>query len=545
MSGPAYASVHALDALSEAIEKNEAAEKKHEVALKKHADAHEEAGKKEKEHESILKQFSSSLIPEIALGELAAEGIKKLAESFYELGEAAVDFGIEGVKFAIESAEFKENMILAFDVVSRTADEGEKTYAAIEGMAAEHHLDIAKTLAAAKELALTGLENEQILSDSVEAQGALQRAGLDAGAEKLRRLIEQSEAAGHLVLPKKLGGLGFSKDDLAKNLGESVAELDAGLKAMTISADKGIAAIDATILGGNVGKLAAKKFDLTDVATDWHNIWRQLTEDVDAGPLTNALRDFVSQFSEGKPAFGALKDEIVHDVNRIIEVIGDVTNHATLFALKAELSFLLVELAIQPLTNEFERLGGTHDVIHALGSAIKFAADHMLRLAEGTATVLGTLSAVGAVGGHVGGIHTGESFVQGLVTSLYAGIPGVHAAGHDLSAAAHEGAKTGIDAHSPSRKAFGLGEDYGEGYAMGGEASRDRVAAAMGDMAMPDLPPASPAGGNSSSSRTMTVTIEAGAIVVHGAGESAHEMAEITLEQFADVMRRSVQELGG
>jgi hypothetical protein len=43
----------------------------------------------------------------------------------------------------------------------------------------------------------------------------------------------------------------------------------------------------------------------------------------------------------------------------------------------------------------------------------------------------------------------------------------------------------------------------------------------------------------------MTVTIEAGAIVVHGAGESAHEMAEITLEQFADVMRRSVQELGG
>ena len=536
MSGPAHHEAEALGELDAALAKNE-------KALKAHSAAHEEAGKKEKEHAGFLSQFKESLVPEIALGELAAEGIKKLGETVVELGEKFVEAGIEGVKFALESAEFKENMILAFDVVSRTAEEGEKTYAAIEGIANAQHLDIGKALGLARELALSGVENEQIISETVEAQGALQRVGLEAGAEKLRRIVEQSEAVGHLVLPKKLAGVGFNVDELAKALHESPTQLAADLKAGNVEVEKGIRAIDSTILSGNVGQLAARKFDLTDVATDWHNIWRQLTEDVNAGPLTSALKDFISNFSEGKPAFASLKDEIVHDVNRIIEVLGDIVAHGTNFALKMELSFLLVKLAVQPLTNEFERITGTHSVWDLLGESIMFAANHMVRLANSTAEVVHVLAAVGAVGGDVGGTHTGESFVQGLVNSLHAGIPNVGAAGHDLAAAAHEGAKTGIDAHSPSRKAFALGEDYWEGYTLGGEASRDRVAAAMGDMAMPDPSPSPPAG--RSSSRVVNVTVEAGAIVINGEAQEAHETATITLEQLADVVGRAVLELGG
>jgi hypothetical protein len=543
MSGPSHHAAESLGDLTHALEKNE-------KALKKHGEVEHSTGEG-------LKMLGGKVIPGLtssleemgealtaASGPLAAiiiaievlEGIKEVAEKVFDIGE-------EFVKTSLEAAEFKEATVAAFEVVGDAGQEvAEETYANIEKIANSHHLALDTAMKSARELALSGVEDEGILASSVAAIGDLHRVGLEEGASKVRKLIEESEAAGHLVLPKKLRGAGFTLDDLAERLGYPKGT---DLKKLKIDTQTGIQAIDDLIEGGNVGKLAAKKFDLTDVATSWDNIWKELKEDVNAGPLTAAFKDFVGNFSEGKPAFASLKDEIVHDVNRIIEVLADVVSHSTNFALKAELSFLLIKLAIQPLTNEFERMGGTHDVIHALGNAIKFAADHMLRLAEGTATVLGTLSAVGAVGGHVGGTHTGESFVQGLVMSLYAGIPTVHAAGHDLSAAAHEGAKTGIDAHSPSRKAFGLGEDYGEGYAMGGEASRDRVAAAMGDMAMPDLPPASPAGGGSSSSRSVNITIEAGAIVVQGGGESTHEMAEITLEQLADVVARAVEELGG
>ena len=67
---------------------------------------------------------------------------------------------------------------------------------------------------------------------------------MNAGAEKLKRLVEQSEAAGHLILPKKLGGIGFDMSGLAKSLGETPAQLKADLAAGKIEVDKGIAAID-------------------------------------------------------------------------------------------------------------------------------------------------------------------------------------------------------------------------------------------------------------------------------------------------------------
>ena len=540
MSGPAHHEAEALGELSEALGKSE-------KALKKHEQAEHSTGEG-------LKMLGSKVIPGLtssleemgealtaASGPLAAIIIAiEVLEVFKEAGEKVFELGEEFVKTSLEAAEFKENTVAAFEVVGDAGQEvAEETYSNIEHIANAHHLALDTAMRLARELALSGVENEAILESSVAALGDLQRAGLDEGAAKLQHLIEESESAGHLVLPKKLRGLGFTQDELAAKLGYPSGT---DLKKIHVDTETGIRAINDLIENGNVGKLAAKKFDLTDVATSWSNIWKELKEDVNAGPLTAAFRDFIDNFSQGKPAFASLKDEIVHDVNRIIEVLGDVVAHTTNFALKAELSFLLIKLAVQPLTNEFERLGGTTDVMHLLGEAIMFAANHMVRLANSTAEIVHVLSEVGAVGGHVGGVHTGESFVQGLAASLYAGIPGIHAAGHDLATAAHEGAKTGIDAHSPSRKAFALGEDYGEGYAMGGEASRDRVAAAMGEMAMPDLPPAPPGGG--SSSRSLSITIEAGAIVIEGAGKDAEEIAQITLEQLSDVLERANLELG-
>jgi hypothetical protein len=86
MSGPAHHEVAALGELEHAIGKTE-------KALGGLASAHEHAGKMSGEAKGFLKEFTGSLVPEIAIGEVAAEGIIKLGESFAELGEKIVDFG--------------------------------------------------------------------------------------------------------------------------------------------------------------------------------------------------------------------------------------------------------------------------------------------------------------------------------------------------------------------------------------------------------------------------------------------------------------------
>jgi len=544
MSGPAHHEVAALGELEHAIGKTE-------KALGGLASAHEHAGKMSGEAKGFLKEFTGSLVPEIAIGEVAAEGIIKLGESFAELGEKIVDFGIEGVKFSLEAAEFKENMVEAFTIVSGTAEEGEATYAAIERMSVASHLNVGKSASLAKELALSGLENVGALESTVSAIGALQRTGLDAGAEKLKHLIEQSEAAGHLILPKKLGAVGFNMHDLAKGLGETPEALKKDLAAGKISVERGIAAIDDAINHGKVGQLAAKKFDLTDVATDWANVWKRLTEDVDAGPLTGALRNFVGIFDEGAASGRGMKDEIVSDVNTIIRWLGTGVQDVETFALEIELGFLKGKNAARPLLNEIETLGLQTPTLETLGTDVQWLAEELTKGAISAGALVAALiriqqflPSVGAEALHTGGYTSAESFVGGIADGMTGGKGQIVDAVAELGAAAVEALRKVWDSHSPSRVAFAIGEGIPEGMALGADSGADRAAAAVGDaLSPPDF-----SGGDAPKvgARSMTVTIEAGAIVVHGVGgESAHEMAELTLEQLTDVLRRAVQELGG
>jgi hypothetical protein len=539
MSGPAHAEVAALGELDSALAKSE-------KSLHSHAAATENAGRMSGEAKGFMKEFTGSLVPEIALGEAAAEGLKKLGEGFVELGEKIFDFAKEGVEFALESAEFKENMTEAFAVVSGTAEKGEETYSAIEKMAAAHHLDIGKSLGAAKELALSGVENERILSDTVQAQGALQRVGLEAGAEKLRRLVEQSEAAGHLILPKKLGAIGFNMADLAKGLHETPAELARDLKAGKIEVDRGIAAIDAAILGGNVGQLAARKFDLTDVATSWHNIWRQLVEDVDAGPLTSALRNFVDNFTEGSGAAGGMKDEIVKDVNAIVRVLGELVSDATTLFLKLELGFYEGKIAATPMIAEIHKLGLEGPNLHDIGDSAEHIAKAMVVVASATALAVGWIIKLEELKDPVkiGGHEIGVGFVGGLVDGLTGGKFQVVKEVEGLGMAALDALRRVWQSHSPSRVAFDIGFGVGEGMGLGAEASSDRAARGVSDaLSPPDFRGASSSAGPS----TRNVTIAAGAVQIHIAGSSVdvEAMREVVENALNDAIDRVNLELGG
>lgn len=541
MSGPAHHEAAALGELEKAVEKADA-------SLHKLGEAHEHAGKSHEKGEGLVKSFTSSLIPEIAAGELAAEGIKKLGGALLELGEKVIDFGVEGVEYALESAEFKENMIQAFEVVSQSAEEGEKTYEAIEKMASAHHLDIGKTLAAAKELALSGVENEQIVSDSVQAIGALQRVGLDSGAEKLRRLIEQSEAAGHLILPKKLAGAGFTQEELAEKLG---LPKGSDLKKLKIDTDKGIAAIDALINEGNVGKLAAKKFDLTDVATDWRNVWKQLTEDVDAGPLTSALKNFVSIFDEGSASGKVMKDEITSDINAIIAFLGPVVDDVEILVLRMVLGFQNGQHAAKPLVDDIKAMGLEGPDIASLGHDVEIFVAGLVHAAAEIAWVIAEWQ-------HLGGEHekaakeakngapwaaAAQSWIDGILGVLTGGgYVALESATSHLAQGAVDAFRNVWKTHSPSEVSADIASDIVAGYVVEMRGSTTKTGEAVAQAFAPTQTGSAPALGGGSRS----YTIAPGAVVIHVESHaSASELQSIVENALTDVLERTSLELGG
>lgn len=546
MSGPEHAVQGALEGVEHAALKAD-----HAVAHL--GQTHESTGKHAKEHEGFLDEFTKSLVPQIALGELAAEGLKKLGEGFLELGEKIVDFAAEGVEFALEAAEFRENMVLAFNVVSQTADEGEKTYDAIEKMAVANHQGIQKALGLARELSLAGIENEQRVSNVVQATGELQRVGLEGAAEKLRRVVEQSESLGHFALPKKLGA-GFNLDslvaDLSKTLGKTPAIIRQELKAGKIAADVGIDALTRSITNGKVGELAAKKFDLKDVVTDWHNAWQQLVESVDAGPLTSALRNFVGIFSDGTNSSAALKDELVSDVNAIIKWLGAGIDAATTFGLRLELGFLQGKLAAKPLLDEMARVGIITPSISELGQEIQVIAKWLTVAGVAGAFLVTEIQAIqgwlgkqGAGALHAGGHESAGGFVEGIAAGLLDGRGVVGAAATDLGNAAIAKLRAVWQSHSPSMVAFDIGQGVGEGMALGATSSSDKAANAVGAaLSPPDFSGHSGMGGGH-----RNVTIAAGAVhvEVHGAAANAEEIGAIVEEKLADVIERVNLELGG
>jgi hypothetical protein len=536
MSAPAAHEVHALGELDAALAKNE-------KALHSHAAAHDAAGHAAEHNEGFLDSFKDGLVGQIAVGELAAEGLKKLGEAFVEVGEKLVEFVEKGIEFALEAAEFKENMVLAFDVVSQTADEGERTYEAISNIAEAQHLDIRHALSLARELALSGVENEQLISDTVSAQGALQRVGLEAGAKQLRRIVEQSEAIGHLVLPKKLGAVGFKVDDIARAFHETPAQFAKDLKAGKIETERGIQAINAAILGGNVGRLAAQKYDLTDVVTDWHNAWLKIAKDVDSGPLTGALRNFVDIFSQGEVSGQGLKEEITKDVNAIIRVLGHLVSEAETVFLKLELGFYEGKVAAIPLTEQIHKLGLEGPSLASIGDSAREIAKDMVIAGSAIALVAGyiikmqQLSEPAKVSGH----EIGTGFVGGLLDALTGGKFGVVKAIVGLGEAAVDALRGVWKSHSPSEVAYDIGMGIPEGMAIGADAGSDRAARAVGHALAPDL---STGGSSLSTSRTVsigniTVTVQA----PHGS--NADEIAAIVEEKLVDVIDRINMELGG
>lgn len=285
----------------------------------------EEAGKKHHEAHGFLEEFSKSLIPQIALGELAAEGLKKLGEAV-----------LEGVHFAVEAAEFKENMVDAYGVIQGGVEEGERTFRKIDELAKGLHMPTEKAHELAQSLMLQGLTNQKELTGAIEAVSNLQRVGMAAGAEHVKSAIERSLATGHFEITSKLlKGTGTNIDAvydlLAQRLHVSSDKIKEEMKDGKISVDDGISAITDAINGSSIAELAHKKFTITDALTDIKNSVRGLFQEADAGPLVDAFRDVAKAIepgTEGAETFRAVLNDTISVAAGLVDAIASVAKAA-------------------------------------------------------------------------------------------------------------------------------------------------------------------------------------------------------------------------
>jgi hypothetical protein len=512
VSAPANAEVAALDRMRGAFERFN-------IAADKGAAANEHAGRSAHESEGFFKGFATSLVGQVAAAELAAEAIKKLGEAV-----------LEAANFAVEVAEFRENAVMAYEAVTGTAEEGERTFAAIDRLATTIRIPAEQAHHLAQSLMVQGLENQEQLTSAISAIGALQRTGMEQGAEKLQRIIETSLATGHLEVNKRmLRGTGLNVDDLYSDLGKRLhmgrAQVAAELKAGKIDAEVGIASITEAINHGKIGEIAAKKFDIGDALTVFKNEMRAIFQDVDVGPLKQALYDFVSIFSQGSTTGKDFHDVVTGAINGVARAVSGAIESVLLFGLKLQLVGLQAYIDLFPVLDVFVRV-------------VRFAYDADRAVFK----FLGSLGGVGpAIAAAFGPLGLAADAAIRLGSAL------VHRAEGSAATGARPTEETGapVVQREPAHAIGGMVHEPPPGEAF--------AAVSPGEMILPanfQLPALNfaaardrePANANAGARVEFTWT---GDVVVHGGGGDAEQVRQAVTTALTDQLEQLRLELGG
>lgn len=538
MSGPLREMSANLKGLTSVMKENVDVASKTGKAHDKMGESAKHSGKLAHEAKEQWHEFSKSLIPDIAAGELVAEGVKKALETVYE-----------GLKFAIEASEFRENMTEAYSVIYDSAELGQKVYAELTALGKAVHLPTEQAHQMGAELMAQGLRNQKVLLNSIQAITALHRVGLDQGAEKFRMLIERSLAQGtRFQLPKEaraLAGTGLKQEDifaqLAKQLHKSIPQVKVLLAQGRIATGEGIEAMANLVNLGKIGEIAMKKETLTDTLTDLRNEVRSVFENVNTKPIIEAfknLTDSIKPGTESGEKFRDTMDGIVVVLSKVVAGLGAAGKAFDAIKGSAEWLGNIIYRPGGPLGEIKEETPGLAPTTDAQKAQIeafnKHAADvRALREAELDKSKEFDARWSGA------SKDAGRNMGAGIASGLRESIADIKAAGYEAGKAAVDGARKAADAHSPSRKMQALGGDMTEGFAMGLDAGMDRAGDALNLMVQP--PALAPANGNGGG-RTVHVTV--GDLHVHS-GANAQDIIPLIESQLTDVLERAALEAGG
>jgi len=387
-----------------------------------------------------------------------------------------------------------------------------------------------------------------------------------------------------------IGGLtGQVVTEAAKRMGLSTEQFAAQMKAGTLDAGKFGDALQDAVTEKGKGPLEALMGSLSVMVSTFKDSISLLFKGMDIKPFTDALQAFFDIFDQSSQSGQAMHAGIVVVMNEIFSIMGKVIDIAETVALELVILGLKGYIALKPVINAFKWLvsgtEGADATLAALaGGGLALAAIGIWALIPPMWALVTSLAAA-AVASFVAalpfliivaavallalgiyelvkhwdevsgffqmmgtaikewalsGLEAAENFVSGLIDGITGGISRAIDAVKNMGGAMKDELKSILGIHSPSKVMFDVGTNVSDGFAMGvADGSRgvaraaDEVASAANDNMIPagsysssssstSVRP-SAAGGTSSS---ITVTVEPGAIVIHGDGRGSVELTE-------------------
>ena len=492
---------------------------------------------------------------------------------------------------AIKFTQEKDAMRATFDAF--TDGGGQKLLDELEDLAGALPFTADKVNAWGKSLLAAGIQGDALKTSikAIAASAAIMQDGTGAAAEALIKRFAMAAETGDKItlnarIQKQLASAGVLAEDLAKALGVPVSKLSS----LTIAADKlgdamknalinkGGKALD--VLGQTWGSISAKlKEGFEDAFEDLGDL---------VGPFMHELQSLASEFYAGGIAGGTFKDMIKGLLTPAFEVARRSIRALHIAFLQVEIGFLKAKIAVKPLTSALDDLGVSTGVVNVAmyligGTAIVLAvvfgilavavllaaspfivfgvavylaytgikkliaflgeaSDHMDNMkgaitgwADSIVQTINGLAAraPGALMGFVtSALSAGANFVLGLVQALMTGQGPVADAAKALALSAKNAVFGALGIASPSRVMLKAGRHTAEGFALGVEAGTDDVEAAAQGTADAATTGASSGGGGrggAGGAVALTVKVEAGAVVINGAGGNVLELTEEAL----------------
>lgn len=494
------------------------------------------------------------------------------------LGGALAAALVAGASLSVEAAKFKKDTTAALKSALGTEAAAASTFREIRKISDEIGITEAKAQKLGLSLLDAGVARND-LGDAIKSIALLEKVRGEQAAGKIEELIKKSAAAGSFKFDEgALEGSGLKKADvlgeLAKRLKKDTATIEAELKAGTIKAADGIAAVNsalATKLGGSAGLMG-----LEDAVGKFKEKISRLFEDVDTGPFFELVSDIAALFDEASISGTALKFLATEIFSGLFRVARAVFPYIKVAILELVIIALKLYIAAKPIVATIKELFGVASEGDALAkmvrtivgllagvaitvtflvglflawnAAIAFGFGYLLtKLAEADAAIRNGLGAAFQWLKSLLSTEAGGGIAAALIDGLVAGLTGGGSRVIQALVAVGRGAIAGVKGvlgiASPSKVMQEMGGYTAEGFAMGVEDGTADTRGALEAAVSPStLAPAAPA---ASSGGGAQVVFAEGSIVIHAGGASAGELVEMLAAHLADKLEEILMQGGG
>lgn len=509
---------------------------------------------------------------------MAAAGVAIAA-----VGVAAVALGAaliySAAKFAIFSSEAKQASLSTWDALGGGLIVG----AEVDDMLDDLKGSLGVSKDALGEFATSFLKMginskealETLTTAAISAEAVTKGAG-QGFVDLFQRVDAAAQTSGSKIampfakLQKALIGAGLNIGDMAKQMGMSEAAFSDQMSNGGIDAKKFGDAMQTAITQKGVKALDRLANSSANIKKMFEENIGDMFEDLSdiVGPFIGEVKSFFGVFQKDAPSAKAMTAGIRGVLTEVFGVLTKVVPIAKHFFLDMVILGLRAYIAAKPIAKSIQDIVDKFQASSAATTALTMLGDGLLVVAGAVAIVIGAVvgmgavitiatvallgiaaAVVGVVAGALGALAewvlgaqlAANNFVAGLVTGIMNGAGQVIGAVKGLAGSATGAFKSALGIASPSRVMLEMGQQTGEGFAVGmGDTASDVHGAASGvaDAAVKGASGGDAAGAASSSKGGANIVVS---VQIDGAGKSAEA---ITTEMVSNIFQRLALQAG-